>query len=176
MKLVLNSTVTKGGGTSFGKRVQVVAGALDCAGAVPVCVPVALVCPFAALWCGVGAVAEEHAASTRVKSRRPAMNDGFVLVCMIRSVIMMYSPMLEGRHTLFTYPCGRNMLDHLHATWSSVHPKSRKHWQGNTSNILSNQVEFCSLDYTGRHTQQRDTNTLHSIYTSGSTSFFFARA
>jgi hypothetical protein len=158
----------------LGKRAQVVAGALDGAGAVPVCGPVALVCPFAALWCGVGAATVEHAASTKVKSSRPAMNDGFVLVCTIRAVIMMYSPMLEDTHTLLHIQVVVTCLPIFapHATWSSVHPKSRKHWQGNTSNILSNQAEFCSLDYTGSHTQQRDTNTLHSIYTPESTSFF----
>ncbi len=98
----------------MGKRVQVVPGALDCAGAVPVCVPVALVCPFAALWCGVGAVAEEHAASTKIKSSRPAMNDGFVLVCTIRAVIIMFSH-VGGHAYAFAYPCGRYMLDLLRA-------------------------------------------------------------
>ena len=162
----------------MGKRVQVVAGGLDGAGAVPVCVPVALLCPFAALWCGVGAVAEEHAASTKVKSSRPAMNDGFVLACTIRAVIMMYSPILEDTHTLMYIHVVVTRLTIFgpHATWSSVHPKSRKYRRGNTLNILAKQVEFCSLDYTKRHTQQRDTNTLHSLYTPGPTSFFFARA
>src|SRR5262249_38079677 len=100
----------------------------------------------------------------------------FVLACTIRAVIMMYSPILDDTHTLMyihvVVICSTIFAPH--ATWSSLHPKSRKHWRGNTSNILAKQVEFCSLAYTRRHTQQKGTNPLPSLSTPGSTSFFFA--